>query len=139
MQDGGDKYGPFNWQDKPIQASIYYDAMMRHLMAWYTGEDVDPGSKSGGLHLAAVRAGAGILIDAFATGSIIDDRPKKAASAAAAIARLSQAAFGEDQEGVNVDHYCRDGRDRRLRIHVSVREARSPTTTRRVGAKRAIQ
>ena len=89
MQDGADKYGPFNWQEAPIQASIYYDAMMRHLMAWYTGEDVDPGSKSGGLHLAAVRAGAGILIDAFATGSIIDDRPKKAASAAAAIERLS--------------------------------------------------
>jgi hypothetical protein len=90
MQDGADKYGPFNWQDKPIQASIYYDAMMRHLMAWYTGEDIDPGSKSGGLHLAAVRAGAGILIDAFATGSIIDDRPRKTAPAAAAIARLAR-------------------------------------------------
>ncbi len=90
MQDGADKYGLFNWQDKPIQASIYYDAMMRHLLAWYTGENVDPGSKSGGLHLAAVRAGAGILIDAFATGSIIDDRPKKAASASQAIERLGK-------------------------------------------------
>ena len=47
MDDGGDKYGPFNWQDTPIQASVYYDAMMRHLMAWYTGENVDPGSESG--------------------------------------------------------------------------------------------
>lgn len=91
MQDGADKYGPFNWQDKPIQASIYYDAMMRHLFAWFTGQDVDPGSKSGGLHLAAVRAGAGILIDAFATGSVIDDRPKKAASAADAIHRIGEA------------------------------------------------
>lgn len=87
MQDGADKYGPFNWQDTPIQASIYYDAMMRHLLAWFCGEDVDPGSKSGGLHLAAVRASAGILIDAFATGKIIDDRPKKAASASQMIAQ----------------------------------------------------
>ena len=89
MQDGADKYGPFNWQDKPIQASIYYDAMMRHLLAWYTGQNVDPHSKSGGLNLAAVRACAGILIDAQATGTIIDDRPKKAASAADAIERLA--------------------------------------------------
>jgi hypothetical protein len=44
----------------------------------------------GGLHLAAVRAGAGILIDALATGSIIDDRPRKAASAADAIKRLTK-------------------------------------------------
>ena len=90
MQDGADKYGPFNWQDTPIQASIYYDAMLRHLFAWFTGENVDPGSKSGGLHLASVRAGAGILIDAFATGSVIDDRPKKAASASTAIDRLTR-------------------------------------------------
>ena len=90
MQDGADQYGPFNWQDAPIQASIYYDAMLRHLLAWFTGEDVDPGSKSGGLHLASVRAGAGILIDAFATGRVIDDRPKKAASASDAIERLTR-------------------------------------------------
>ena len=90
MKLGADKYGPFNWQDTPIQASIYYDAMLRHLLAWFCGEDVDPGSKSGGLHLASVRAGAGILIDAFATGSVIDDRPKKAASASDAIERLTR-------------------------------------------------
>ena len=88
MQDGADKYGPFNWQDTPIQASIYYDAMMRHMLAWFTGQDVDPHSPSGGLNLAAVRACAGILIDAFATGRVIDDRPIKAASASDAIERL---------------------------------------------------
>lgn len=88
MQDGADKYGPFNWQDTPIQASIYYDAIQRHLMAWFTGEDVDPHSKSHGLHLASVMAGCSILIDAYATGKIVDDRPKKAASAAEAIERI---------------------------------------------------
>ena len=46
MEDGADRYEPFNWQDKPIQASIYYDAMMRHLLAWFCGQDVDPNSKS---------------------------------------------------------------------------------------------
>jgi hypothetical protein len=90
MEDGADRYEPFNWQDKPIQASIYYDAMMRHLLAWFCGQDVDPNSKSSALHLAAVRAGAGILIDAFSTGVVIDDRPKKTASAADAIDRLTK-------------------------------------------------
>jgi hypothetical protein len=95
MQDGADKYGPFNWQENPIQASIYYDAILRHLLAWYTGEDVDPGSKSGGKHLAAVRASCGILLDAFATGRVIDDRPTKTASAAEAIKRLAEQRAGK--------------------------------------------
>ena len=90
MADGADKYGPFNWQDKPILATVYIDAMFRHLVSYMTGEMVDPGSKSGGLHLAAIRAGAGILIDAHATGKIIDDRPFKAASASEAIERLTK-------------------------------------------------
>ncbi len=90
MEDGADKYGPFNWQDTPVQATVYIDAIFRHLAAYMTGEMVDPGSKSGGLHLAAIRASAGILIDAHATGNIVDDRPFKAASAGEAIARLTE-------------------------------------------------
>lgn len=89
MQDGADKYGPFNWQDAPIRASIFYDAMFRHMVQWYTGENVDPESKAGGLHLAAIRASAGILIDAHAKGTLIDDRPKTTSNASEAIGRLT--------------------------------------------------
>lgn len=30
---GGEKYGAFNWQDKPVDATTYYSAAMRHLMS----------------------------------------------------------------------------------------------------------
>jgi hypothetical protein len=88
MALGGAKYGPFNWQDKPVDASTYYDAAMRHLMSWFTGEDRDP--ESGALHLAHARACLGILIDAQLAGTLIDDRPVKTTSAAETIKRLTK-------------------------------------------------
>lgn len=84
MALGGQKYGPFNWNDSSVDASTYYSAAMRHLMSWYAGEDVDP--ESGASHLAHVRACMGILIDAKATGKLIDDRPKTASVADAVTA-----------------------------------------------------
>lgn len=83
MALGGSKYGPYNWQDQPVDASTYYDAALRHLMSWFTGESVD--EESGQSHLAHVRACMGILLDAEATGTLIDDRPTKVGSAAAFI------------------------------------------------------
>jgi hypothetical protein len=80
MELGASKYGPYNWQDSAIDASTYYDAAMRHLMAWFTGEDVDP--ESGISHLAHVRACMGILLDAQSTGQMMDDRPRAASAAA---------------------------------------------------------
>lgn len=37
------KYPPNNWR-KGLQYSKYYAALRRHLLAWWTGEDVDPES-----------------------------------------------------------------------------------------------
>ena len=88
MALGGTKYGPYNWQDKPVDASTYYDAAFRHIMSWYTGEDRDP--ESGALHLAHARACLGILIDAQLAGTLIDDRPVKTTSAADTIRRLTK-------------------------------------------------
>ncbi len=85
---GAKKYGPYNWSDQPVDASTYYSAAMRHLMAWYTGEDADP--DTGTTHLGNVRACMAILIDAQTSGSMIDDRPKTA-SAAEAVRRLTVA------------------------------------------------
>jgi hypothetical protein len=87
MALGAKKYGEYNWQDDPVDASTYYSAAMRHLMAWFTGERNDP--ESGCSHLAHARACLGILIDAESTGTLIDDRPLKSTNAAAAIKRLT--------------------------------------------------
>lgn len=71
---GADKYGPFNWRDTPVQATAYFDAALRHLTAWFEGEDLDP--DSGLPHLAHVIAGIAVFRDAQLHGSWIDDRPK---------------------------------------------------------------
>ena len=42
MALGGRKYGPFNWRETSVQASVYSDAAFRHLAAWNDGEENDP-------------------------------------------------------------------------------------------------
>lgn len=73
MALGGAKYGRFNWNEKPVDATTYYDAAFRHLAAWYTGQDNDP--ESGASHLAHARACLGIILDSQMHGTLIDDRP----------------------------------------------------------------
>ena len=71
---GARKYGgSCNWRTRDIHSSIYTSAAMRHLAQWLDGEDDDP--ESGVSHLAHARACLGILLDALATGHLIDDRP----------------------------------------------------------------
>lgn len=76
MRLGANKYGAYNWREKNVSASVYYDAALRHLMAWFDGEDKD--QESGRSHLAHAMACCTICIDAMENGSFIDDRPKKA-------------------------------------------------------------
>ena len=71
--DGGKKYGPFNWRNDKVAASVYIAALKRHLLAWIDGEDNDP--KSGKPHLAHMLANIAILVDAVETGNLIDNRP----------------------------------------------------------------
>jgi hypothetical protein len=92
MKLGADMYTRFNWQDEPIDAQTYYDAAFRHLTSWYAGENTD--AQLGVSHLAHVRACCAILIDALASGLIVDNRPKTA-SVADAIARLTVYAPGQ--------------------------------------------
>ena len=73
MQGGADKYGPFNWGEAGVTATVYYDAALRHLIAWFTGQDLDP--ESGQPHLAHVMACCAILLDSTALGNLEDDRP----------------------------------------------------------------
>lgn len=78
MMDGGGKYGPYNWRGNKVVASIYVDALMRHVAAWYEGEE--EAEDSGCHHLGHARACLGILLDAQETGNLIDDRPVTEAS-----------------------------------------------------------
>lgn len=74
MAVGAAKYGVFNYRESSIQATTYEDAIERHLQLWFDGEDTDP--ESGVSHLAHVIAGATLLLDAQATGKLVDNRQK---------------------------------------------------------------
>ena len=78
MALGARKYGPFNWRSSKIKASVYVGAAKRHLAQWLDGQDDD--AESGVSHLAHARACLGILLDALATGHLVDDRPPPGAA-----------------------------------------------------------
>lgn len=73
MENGGTKYGPMNWRDAEISASVYYDAAMRHLLSWWDGED--RASDSGVHHLSHAMACCAIALDAIEQGKFNDNRP----------------------------------------------------------------
>ena len=79
MRDGAKKYGPFNWRESKVRASIYLAAAMRHLLAYLDGQEL--AEDSGVHHLAHAVAGLGILIDAKENRCLIDDRPLKGPAA----------------------------------------------------------
>ena len=71
LHNGAEKYGRMNWRAIPVRASIYYAAMLRHMAAWFDGEEVD---EEGVRHLGSALACAAILADAQAAGTLVDDR-----------------------------------------------------------------
>lgn len=73
MSDGERKYGLMNWREKTVSSSVYYDAALRHLLAWWDGEN--KASDSGIHHLGHVMACCAILLDAASTGKLNDNRP----------------------------------------------------------------
>lgn len=72
LLDGGLKYGRMNYVPGGAKASIYYDAAMRHLKAWFNGEENTTDSKVS--HLGHALACVAILIAARAAGTLEDDR-----------------------------------------------------------------
>lgn len=73
MLEGACKYGRHNYRVIGVRASVYYDAAMRHLMAWWEGQDIDP--DSGLSHLVKAMACLAITRDAEGAGLLTDDRP----------------------------------------------------------------
>ena len=72
LLDGALKYGRANWRVSGVRASVYKDALDRHMSAWFEGEDNDP--QSGVPHLGHALACLAILADAKAAGTLVDDR-----------------------------------------------------------------
>lgn len=73
MLEGASKYGRHNYRVTGVRASVYYDAAMRHLMAWWEGENLDP--DSGVSHITKLLACMTVLRDAMHQGNWEDDRP----------------------------------------------------------------
>ena len=78
FRDGAKKYGPFNWREKSVAASVYLAAVKRHIEAWQDGEEV--ALDSGLPHLGHALACLAILVDAQSVGNLVDDRPKPGAA-----------------------------------------------------------
>jgi hypothetical protein len=76
--DGAVKYGPYNWRDNNVSASIYVAAALRHIDEWWDGEDLSRDAKVH--HIAHAMACLAILLDAESIGMLNDDRPTKGAS-----------------------------------------------------------
>lgn len=75
MAEGARKYGRHNYRVTGVRTSVYYDAAMRHLFAFWEGQDVDP--DSGLSHLVKAMACLTVLRDADMRGMLEDDRPPK--------------------------------------------------------------
>lgn len=73
MLEGARKYGRHNYRVEGVSATIYYDATLRHLMAWFEGEDIDP--DSGLSHVTKALTALMVLRDSMLMGNWIDDRP----------------------------------------------------------------
>lgn len=73
MLEGALKYGRHNYRAIGVRTSVYYDAALRHLTAWWEGQDIDP--DSGLSHLVKAIACLVVVRDAEMIGKMVDDRP----------------------------------------------------------------
>lgn len=73
MMEGARKYGRHNYRAVGTRSSVYYDAIIRHLTAWWEGEDIDP--ESGVHHLMKAAACIFVHRDSILMGNVEDDRP----------------------------------------------------------------
>ena len=76
MLEGARKYGRHNYRVAGVRGSVYYDAALRHLTAWWEGEDIDP--DSGLSHITKAMCSLVVLRDAMIQKKLIDDRPPPA-------------------------------------------------------------
>lgn len=73
MLEGALKYGRHNYRVMGVRGSVYFDAAMRHLTAWWEGEDIDPDSELS--HITKAICSLVVLRDAMIRANWADDRP----------------------------------------------------------------
>ena len=97
LLDGKGKYGRDNYvAGDGVIASIYVDACMRHLAAWFAGEHAAPDSKIP--HLGHALACLAILVKAEAHGKLVDDRSYDPSGAYLKLVRSLTPLVGEVQQ-----------------------------------------
>lgn len=74
LQAGAKKYAPRNWE-RGMHWSVCYASMMRHMLKWFNGQDLD--EETGLSHLKHVLTNAAFLIQYTETCPHLDDRPNK--------------------------------------------------------------
>lgn len=90
MLEGALKYGRHNYRAVGVRASVYYDAFMRHMVAWWEGEDEDPETcdlddngkpiqGTGVSHVIKAITCLVVLRDSMIRGNWVDDRPPRVA------------------------------------------------------------
>jgi hypothetical protein len=89
LMDGANKYGPFNWRETAVTASIYLDAAERHMRLWQ--ERQENADDSGVHHLAHAMGCMAILLDAQLHGKLVDDRPQSAGQFALLLSVMNRA------------------------------------------------
>jgi hypothetical protein len=77
MLEGALKYGRHNYRLAGVKASTYVDASVRHIAAFWEGQDLDPDSKIGLHHIDKAMASLHVLRDGILRGTWVDDRPPK--------------------------------------------------------------
>lgn len=74
LQHGAAKYGIRNWCKKDgFKLSRCYNALLRHMIAWWNGEDNDP--ETGVSHLAHAMCNLLFMMYHFKNNKQSDDRP----------------------------------------------------------------
>ena len=73
MLEGAMKYGRHNYRVIGVRGSVYYDAVMRHMLSWWEGENTDP--DSGLSHITKAISSLVVLRDGMIQGNWVDDRP----------------------------------------------------------------
>lgn len=106
MLEGATKYGRHNYRAVGVRASVYYDATMRHLMAWWEGEDLDP--DSGIHHVSKAIASLVVLRDAMLRDKLADDRPPVTKSGWVQALNEKAAAILDQAPAEAPHHYTRD-------------------------------
>lgn len=102
MLEGAAKYGRHNYRCAGVRASVYYDGVMRHLMSWWEGEDIDP--DSGLSHVTKAITSLVVLRDAMMQGMCTDDRPPRSVPFYPAL-NAGAAAIVDRYEDKNPRHY----------------------------------